>query len=127
MRLTMHNVGFGDCFELEENNHRLLVDCGSKNKLLPNPANGTFLHFVDMLFSNFNFRDEETNEIITRDALLTHFHEDHYKGFKRIAKKFEKDSKLKRFDRFYVPYIAFSDKDKYGIIFVKMAVYLYCF
>ena len=127
MRLTMHNVGFGDCFELEENNHRLLVDCGSKNELLPNPANGTFFRFVDNLFFDFHFEDEETNEIFLRDALLTHFHADHYKGFIRIAKNFKKDSKLKRFDRFYVPYIAFNDKDKYCFIFVKMAVYLYCF
>lgn len=139
MDLTMYNVGFGDCFLLEESIERnfiqskgttvdnntkvsckLLLDCGSKNGTLPN--NRTFDKIVDILFDLFQFSN---NVPVKRYALLTHFHEDHYKGFLKMSKDFEANENLNRFDKFYVPYITWNDRTAF--IFVKAAIYLYCF
>ena len=57
---------------------------------------------------------------------MTHFHEDHFKGFLRLSEKFESNNRLQnKFDKFYVPYIAWASKDAY--ILVKAAIYLYYF
>ncbi len=137
MLLTMYKVGFGDCFKLEDtvvqikvNNdssnehdnsivHRLLVDCGSKNADLP--VWGKFDGFVRFIYNDLFC---STNiEQIKRYALLTHFHEDHYKGFMEISDKLK--SNENKFDKFYIPYITWSSKE--GYIFVKAAIYLYYF
>lgn len=138
MLLTMYKVGFGDCFKFEEtttetiiNNtgsvecekqitHKMLVDCGSKNAVLP--TNVTFEKFVDNIYHNI-FCFQNNNELVKRCALLTHFHEDHYKGFLQLSDNLKKDKK--KFDKFYVPYITWSNKKAF--VFVKAAIYLYCF
>lgn len=137
MLLTMYKVGFGDCFKFEEtisksiiNNtssfecqnsisYKMLVDCGSKNAELS--GFGKFDKFVDFVYNDI-FISPDTEQV-KRYALLTHFHEDHYKGFLKLSDKLKNDED--KFDKFYVPYITWSNKK--ALIFVKAAVYLYCF
>lgn len=138
MHLTMYKVGFGDCFKFEEtttkaifNNtgsvesknsiiHKMLVDCGSKNADLP--VYGNFDYFVDSVYRDIF--DSPNNIQVKRYALLTHFHEDHYKGFLQLSDKL-KNNDENRFDKFYVPYITWSNKKAF--VFVKAAIYLYYF
>lgn len=110
MLLNMYKVGFGDCFKLEENSskttvknnsgdeyeislvHRLLVDCGSKSADLP--AWGEFDDFVNFIYNDFFCSINDKH--LKKYALLTHFHEDHYKGFLRLSEKFESKMKGKK-------------------------------
>ncbi len=128
----MYKVGFGDCFKFEEtisksiiNNtssfecqnsisYKMLVDCGSKNAELSGFGKfDKFDKFVDFVYSDI-FISPDTEQV-KRYALLTHFHEDHYKGFLKLSDKLKNDED--RFDKFYVPYITWSNKK--ALIFVK--------
>lgn len=122
MRLTMHNVGFGDCFELEDNNHKLLVDCGNLVNELPKSAKyNTFDELVDAIYKNLDFSKADSY----RAALLTHFHKDHYRGFKKISDELLATKSNNKFNKFYVPYLSINN-DR-GIGFVKVAIYAYWF
>ena len=64
----MHNVNFGDCVMYQENDCKLIVDCGAKYNQKGKDAYACIC----------NDLDENT------DILITHFDEDHYNGICEI-------------------------------------------
>lgn len=84
-KISVYNVGFGDCCLCENEEALMLVDCGAKK-------NNTF--FADTINKlDAKFTSEENKE---RYMVLTHLHEDHYSGIKSL------DSTIK-FDKIYLP------------------------
>jgi len=83
-QIEMLDVKFGDCFILTEGEHSMLVDFGTRN-------NTTYLtHAVSRV---------EKDTKITK-ALLTHFHEDHNKGFDILE-----NNQKKQFNEIILPNI----------------------
>ena len=107
MKLNMFNVGFGDCFIIKSESTNFLVDCGT-------------IKFNYRMFKSFSeFVDYINQYELTRNkkniGLITHFHEDHYGGFKLLKNKGEKDI----FNKIYIPYISYDKKTKKYVIFEK--------
>jgi len=65
----MINVNFGDCFIIKDDSHGMVVDCGSRDAI----------SCLATAIANI-----ESDASIDK-ALLTHFHDDHYKGFNLLA------------------------------------------
>lgn len=100
----MINMGFGDCFVVNKNNYKLLVDCGTKYKR----------KYKNSLVCV----DSDVDEIlITRldidEILITHFHADHYNC---IA-----DIKFSNLKKIYLPPLFYKDK-YYLSIFVLLSL-----
>jgi beta-lactamase superfamily II metal-dependent hydrolase len=108
MKIKMYNVGFGDCFIIidQDSDSSLLVDCGT-------------IAFDNGYYTSFNsLVDDLTIQELNHNynyGLITHFHEDHFRGFREIANK-----NLQLFDAIYVPYVQTS-------VFIESAIYLYTF
>lgn len=96
MDMTVFNVGFGQSILMEEDGDQLLVDCGSTN-----PRSR-------WVCSIFCMKDSLAGAKRSRTALLTHYHEGHYKYFKEM--------KPHSFDDFYLPYVGFQSKSKGSIL-----------
>jgi ribonuclease BN (tRNA processing enzyme) len=93
MNLTMLDVGFGDCFMLEDSSSRLIIDCGTLNpKEHTNKFDGLFHHMT-------------SNVLPLNAAMVTHFHKDHCSGFVYMAKKNPRPI----FDTIYLPNILTRD------------------
>jgi ribonuclease BN (tRNA processing enzyme) len=71
--ITMYNVGFGDSYLINIEDHKLLVDCGSHNKIKDTHSN--LLPLVSNIVGDINLK-LATNE--DNSLLITHFHTDHY-------------------------------------------------
>jgi beta-lactamase superfamily II metal-dependent hydrolase len=107
MKITMHDVGFGDFFVLNDNNENCFIDCGSKR-----------IKHVGKIAKNEVENYTGSNKLC---GLLTHFHEDHYSGFKELAK-----SNNKYFDQMMIPCIVLDDIMN-SPIQIELATYFYTF
>jgi len=114
----MHNVGFGDCFSLTDGKEYLLVDCGTKNAKRFKEMNLSFSNYDEFLFHILH--DMCYENYTKKSALITHFHEDHYNGFKKLV-----SSHNNIFDEFYIPYIYIDDNNK--SVFLELVIYFYTF
>lgn len=84
-QLTVYNVYFGDCIDIElDNKEKLLVDCGSN--FLGEKLKSYFKNIADDIMKNHN------NNV---KIVVTHFHEDHY----NILKYFSESS----IEEIYIP------------------------
>jgi|GEM_PF-2647446 len=83
-QIEMLDVKFGDCFILSEDGQSMLVDCGTRNS--------------KSYLATAVSRIEADNKI--KKALLTHFHEDHNKGFDILE-----SNAVKEFDEIILPNI----------------------
>ncbi len=110
----MQNVGFGDCFILTEEDVSLLVDCGTMAFNGMNSNHNDFKDLVSEVKTKIDRYDKKF-------ALLSHFHKDHYKGFKCLSEKYSNI-----FDKFYIPYI-YIDEDNNESILIEYAIYFYVF
>lgn len=81
----MINMGFGDCFVIENEGKKILVDCGSKCK--------------SKYRQNLRFVDPDIEEV-----LITHFHEDHY--------NFINEACFWNLKKVYLSPLFYSEKDK---------------
>ena len=94
-KLTVYNVGFGDCITIElENDESVLLDCGGnlnskKKEKIKN--------------------DIKENQKGNLNVIISHFHNDHY----NILQLFENET----IDVLYVPNFFVKDIIKYIFIF----------
>lgn len=96
MKIRMYNVGFGDCFYLQDGNSNLLVDFGSCNlKIGGKPRKAVFEEIISNLAAIGN-----------KSLLLTHFHLDHLSGLLYMMK----NNYLHEFKKIYLPDV-FSSKE----------------
>lgn len=87
------NVEFGECTALVGNKGQILmVDCGSINNKLRSPS-------MDMS-QVFDFIKDRYKNASSRSFLLTHYHRDHFCGFRQIIK-----NTPDYFHKIYLPYI----------------------
>ena len=112
MKLRMINVGFGDCFLLLDENRSLLIDWGSRG-------------FSKTKYPSIKYLVKDIKESLfdnkcKNEALITHFHTDHYSGFKQLAKI---DSNT--FDGTYIPYLYIKQNGR--VILLELAIYFYTF
>lgn len=96
MDMTVFNVGFGQSILMEEDGDQLLVDCGSKN------SSSRWNHSISYMKNSLAGTKRR------RTALLTHYHVDHYRYFKKMNPH--------SFDDFYLPYVGFQSKSKGSIL-----------
>ena len=111
MKINMYDVKFGDCFIFENDNesNSLIIDCGSKMK------KADMLPKVDEIIE-LHIENKQRCE-----ALITHFHVDHIKGFQYMyIDKNKKDI----FDKFYIPYILTTDEEGVNIL-AEEVIFLY--
>lgn len=104
----MWNVGFGDCFTFSEGSELMMVDCGTVNL-----SNKVFNPIVDGIKSSFI--DKHQNNY----ALITHFHDDHIKGFKYLSENYSSV-----FNKIYIPHIC-QDSDTHRMVLLELAIYCY--
>lgn len=114
LNIKIINVGFGDCYFIEENHSLLVVDCGTSSKKSLGVKN--FRKYVNTtirpMIRNYQYRE----------ALISHFDKDHYSGFRIMAKEnSQQDTDL--FNKIYVPYIMIKKGERYVIL--ETAIYLY--
>lgn len=102
MKFCSIDVKFGDFLILRENNTSLIIDFGSKNSVI-----NRYYDFNKLVHIVYN----KINKMEHVEALLTHFHDDHYKGFKQLG-NFNK----KLFNKFYLPNIYFQLNSKYVLL-----------
>ena len=115
MQLTMFNVGFGDFFLFSTKKNTLTVDCGSvafKNNVR-NYSN------ISQLIYNVHPALCKSNKQ-SHSALLTHFHDDHFSGFKHLRK-----FKRPLFDEFFIPYLMMNEDGR--PVLIEMAIFFYTF
>ena len=92
MSITMYNCGFGDCFCVEDEyvKRPLYVDFGiHRNSLVGNKIARYNVIANEMMYT----KNREQKQC---DFLLTHYHEDHYSGIRKMKKKLE-------FENVYIP------------------------
>lgn len=108
----MVNVGFGDCFVINNQKEYLLVDCGTVSFA---GNNNLFYDFDDLV----NF----IGTLIPKrncSSVITHFHEDHYRGFKILA-----DNHNNIFETTYIPNLFICNDGR--PVLLELAIYLYMF
>lgn len=117
MFIKMHNVGFGDCFILTNKHHHLIVDCGTRNYRDNRRSPSSFKNFVDQCI----LQEISNNPAHEYSALITHFHQDHYSGFKHMSKKY-----TNIFSCLYVPFLLVKDSvnDNYFLLDQIICSYL---
>ena len=103
MNVTMFQMNFGESILLGEDKIRcLLVDCGSKSSLT---ASSQMLKNVQNQVALYQ----------TADAMISHFHSDHYKGFRYFNHTF---------DRVYIPHIFTAHQHPNMVDYLLMRDYL---
>lgn len=114
MELKMINVGFGDCFIFFDGSNRVsfMVDFGSRGF-----KNSNFTD-IDQLAEHIKSTYLDLNN--RNYALITHFHSDHYSGFKYLSKHYSNI-----FDTLYVPYLCIEDSSCHKIVLLELAIYYY--
>ena len=129
-KIQMINVGFGDCllFENYDKQDYLLVDCGSKSFKNSLSKYKKFDDLVAVL------QDQFQHCTVRHSALITHFHEDHYNGFRKWHKRLNPDQESKKkyfsdglFDTIYVPYILVKKKEKENYLVKLLTAYYILF
>ncbi len=97
--IEIFNVKFGDCFicKNKASSERMLIDFGSKQKIT---------------YSIINEVDFQLNNADKKYLMITHFHDDHYKGIKYLYNTI-------KFDEIYLPNFFSKDiiKLQYAILF----------
>lgn len=88
MQIYMSEVNFGEAILLEQDDHKLLVDCGAKY----GQKGVTAANAVQSRLVGEN-----------KEALVTHFDEDHYNGLTELAGKV-------KFKQIYLPLYSYSKK-----------------
>ncbi len=79
-QLTVYNVLFGDCIDIElDNGEKLLVDCGSDNL-----SDSKKDEIKDMIADS---RPKTSEGKVSLDVVVTHFHSDHYNILSRFSKE----------------------------------------
>lgn len=109
MNFYMNDVGFGDCFLLSDNNDIMMVDCGTLSL-----SDAVFHPIVDTIKTTYI--DGKAN----KQALITHFHLDHYSGFEYISSKH-----TEAFNKVFIPYLTISDSNSKNIVLLELAIYCY--
>ncbi len=74
--IKVFNAAFGDCFIIDDNSFKLLIDCGS----MTNERKKIVTKLVD----------EELSCEKEKYGILTHFHRDHYIYLRELKTKFSK-------------------------------------
>lgn len=91
------NVEYGDCTVFAgKNGGCFFIDCGSSNNRLRNPP----VEISDV----FSFIQKRYEACSFRHFLLTHYHKDHIRGFKKIISE-----SPGYFSRIYLPFIPFEE------------------
>lgn len=91
------NVEYGDCTVFAgKKGGCLFIDCGSSNNRLRNPP----VEISDV----FSFIKSRYQSCSFRHFLLTHYHKDHFRGFKKIISE-----SPGYFSRIYLPYIPLEE------------------
>lgn len=96
MQLYMKEVNFGEAICLQQNDHKLFVDCGAKSGAPGITAAATAANAVQGLLLNHN-----------KEALVTHFDEDHYNGFTELAQRLPAGV---YFDNLYLPLFIYRNR-----------------
>jgi ribonuclease BN (tRNA processing enzyme) len=107
MEIIMYNVGFGDFFVLKDKSEYCIVDCGSVRK----SSIGNIARNVMSSFSSHSYIK----------GLVTHFHDDHFNGYKELAK-----TNASCFDELIIPFITI-DQLTGKMILIELAIYFYIF
>lgn len=102
MLITMHDVNFGECILYEENDRKLLVDCGAK---FGNKGKDAYNSIKTKIGSNI-------------DLLITHFDEDHYNGINEIP-----NGTL--FDNIYLPFYLYKGKTIVPVFHYALKLWAY--
>lgn len=85
MKIRQYNMEFGDCFlftEPGEEDSCLLVDCGFK--------------VINSCGNVINDIHRDISRYKKKEALITHFHQDHIDGLTELTKKGIKSSKNRK-------------------------------
>jgi beta-lactamase superfamily II metal-dependent hydrolase len=109
MDFFMHDVGFGDCFVLSDTDDVMMVDCGTIS-----------LDDNDFYKAVEDIKKDYIDGVETKQALITHLHLDHYKGFEYLSKKYTNP-----FNKVYIPYLAINDENTKEIVLLELAIYCY--
>ncbi|MFA5031675.1 MAG: hypothetical protein WC614_01520 [bacterium] len=117
MILKMFNVGFGDCFLFLDGDNSLWVDCGSKSFNPKSKSNHILKLLIDQTLYKYYGNKNSS-------ALITHFHGDHYNGFRYLA---ETKNEEKIFDKIYVPYLDIEDEKTGESMLLEVAICCYTF
>lgn len=107
MNIKVFNMAFGESILLENENERLLVDCGSeKTKDLEDR--------LDIIKNQLTGHKKIS-------FMITHFHDDHYNGFQKAYK--DKKLDFPKASKIYLPWV-FMENNKAPIL-LSEAIYLY--
>lgn len=112
MNIKVFNMDFGESILLETPDEKLLVDCGSvrSEKYLKDK--------ITIIQNELQQNQKKTS------FMLTHFHDDHYKGY--IEAYEDKDINFPEPFNIYMPWISFREENKIKLpILVCESIYLY--
>ncbi len=113
MVVDLHNMEFGECLVIHGNaDDILMVDCGSACSSITLTGTAINEHIMRAIVPQYH---TSTNKAF----LLTHFHEDHYSGFKYIL-----EAALIDFHRVYLPPVVLVHNRP---VLIELALYLYAF
>lgn len=103
MDVTMFQMDFGESIMLNEGNGAcLLVDCGSKSD-------------IARCKTLFQHAENEVMQYSHKEAMISHFHDDHYKGFRNFNHVF---------DCVYIPHIFTVNQHPNMVDYLLMRDYL---
>lgn len=117
MRTTFFNVGHGEAIviELSDLNRIILRDCGACSNRTPYSV--SIQNVVQKcLQHHFPFHS------FTYDAVLSHYHSDHYNGFEEL---FFSNSGVKIFDNAVIPTLDLTPLDGLPSVLVRSIILLY--
>lgn len=104
MNVTMLQMDFGESILLNEGDDAcLMIDCGSKS----DPARCRTL---------FQYAEQQVIPYTHREAMISHFHEDHYNGFRAFQ--------ISIFDCVYIPHIFTAKQHPNMVDYLLMRDYL---
>jgi hypothetical protein len=109
MDFYMHDVGFGDCFVLSDKDDVMMVDCGTISV-----DDNIFFQTVE------DIKRDYIDGAEMKQALITHLHLDHYKGFEYLSENYTKP-----FNKVYIPYLTIKDSKSNEIVLLELAIYCY--
>ncbi|WP_279134154.1 hypothetical protein [Megasphaera elsdenii] len=101
LQMSVFDMKFGESILLKRNTDALLVDCGSKSNRKA---------MIDVI-------SDKIGSPAKLAFMLTHFHDDHFKYFKQIAKK------KGQADILYLPWLSFRKKTYVALFDVALCLY----